>query len=201
VIDLGQYGKLLYPVRVDGDKWYYYWDRSGDGTTSDRGTLNGGKDKATHAVLNELFAFDINGQANTTIRDPNGKPVTTDTYRYATLNGVKLALPTIGTTPGNPYTQGTPIDNNPIGEVNPAYDDLMAIADGLGGTGTLLNGKPADWPYNDYWSASLTSNNTTNRFHDTLGLGSGYINSGYGLGGGFASDIERHVALQVLAVL
>ena len=35
VIDLGFYGKLIAPGVVDGGRWYYYWDRSGDGSSAD----------------------------------------------------------------------------------------------------------------------------------------------------------------------
>ena len=96
VIDLGStYGKLIAPVQVEG-KWYYHWDRSGDGT-SDNATaagqtpINGGVDWTTHVVLDDIFKYDINGIIN-----PVAGTDTTDTFRYATLNGVKVALPTYG---------------------------------------------------------------------------------------------------------
>ena len=61
VIDLGSYGKLIAPVQVDGVHWYYYWDRSGNGTNANTGTLNGGLDRITHEVLDGIFKQDING--------------------------------------------------------------------------------------------------------------------------------------------
>ena len=54
VIDLGSYGKLIAPVQVEG-AWYYYWDRSGNGTSADTGSLNGGLDYTTHDVLDGIF--------------------------------------------------------------------------------------------------------------------------------------------------
>ena len=35
VIDLGKnYGKLIQPVQVDGDHYFYFWDVSGDGVAN-----------------------------------------------------------------------------------------------------------------------------------------------------------------------
>ncbi len=45
VIDLGKnYGKLIQPVQVDGDHYFYFWDVSGDGvaTGTDRDGTPGG---------------------------------------------------------------------------------------------------------------------------------------------------------------
>jgi hypothetical protein len=55
IIDLGSYGKLIAPVQVDGNNWYYFWDRSGDGTSID-GT--GEADKVGHDVLDGIFNQD-----------------------------------------------------------------------------------------------------------------------------------------------
>ncbi|TXT21749.1 MAG: hypothetical protein FD134_2600, partial [Gallionellaceae bacterium] len=132
VIDLGGHGFLIAPVNVEGN-WYYYWDRSGDGTSADSGALNGGVDTTTHDVLD------------------------------ATLNGVQLALPTANGGAAYPnginaYQPGTAIDNSPAGETNPTYDDLLAIWDGYNGTGTgtNINGVPSDWQGGivRYWSAT-----------------------------------------------
>ena len=57
VINLGSYGKLIYPVQVDGGRYYYYWDRSGDGTSADVGSLNNGKDAVTYDILLGLFRY------------------------------------------------------------------------------------------------------------------------------------------------
>ncbi len=103
VIDLGSYGKLIAPVKVDGGKVYYYWDRSGDGTSNDSGTLNSGNDYIQHDVLDSIFNKDINGNTNNSVANVDGQFGTTDIYRYGTLNGVQLALPTIGGTSFPPY--------------------------------------------------------------------------------------------------
>jgi hypothetical protein len=99
VIDLGSYGKLIAPVQVDGGKWYYFWDLSGDGAAANTGSLNGGMDWTTHDVLDGIFNQDINGVVG-------GGGNTSDTYRYATINGVKLALPTAGGVTSSPYGSG-----------------------------------------------------------------------------------------------
>ena len=148
-IDLGAYGNLIAPVQVEGN-WYYFWDRSGDGTSSDSGTLNGGLDYTTHDVLNTIFSQDINGVTG-------GGGSTTDTYRYATLNSVHLALPTVGLA-GNSsgaIPVGTAVDNG--AQTNTRYDDLLAVwdANNGSGTGTNLNGTPVGWQESTYWSASL----------------------------------------------
>jgi hypothetical protein len=159
VIDLGPYGKLILPVQVDGGNWYYYWDRSGDGTSADTGTLNGGLDYTTRADLNFIFNADLSGQSV--------GATTTDTYRYATLNNVKLALPTSGVTPlatgdKNGTSVGSTTAANGSQAVNPAYDDLLAIWDAYNGTGTgtQTNGTPTGWANASYWSSNtLTSSN------------------------------------------
>jgi hypothetical protein len=117
VIDLGSDGKLILGVQVEG-KWYYHWDRSGNGTSANTGALNGSTDIVNHDVLDSIFQFDINGNLN-----PNTGTDTTDTYRYATINGLRLALPTYGgplngsgqVAPPqgfNTYQNGTAVSNN-----------------------------------------------------------------------------------------
>jgi len=81
VIDLGGYGKLIAPVNVGGN-WYYFWDMSGDGS-ADYSDWN------THNFLDGLFTKDSAGQTG-------GYGNTDNTYRYATLNGINVALPTMG---------------------------------------------------------------------------------------------------------
>lgn len=78
VIDLGADGQLTNPVQVGGN-WYYYWK-------SREHDHSGG--------LDALFNHDINGVTNTTVANVDGQYGTTDTYRYATINDVRLALPT-----------------------------------------------------------------------------------------------------------
>jgi hypothetical protein len=152
LVDLGASGKLFSPVQVEG-KWYYYWDRSGDGTNANAGSLNGSTDVMTHNALDLIFNQDINGNVN-----PSGN--TTDVYRYATISGVRLALPMFdgGMTPpsgiGN-YQNGTSATGTGTAN-NSSFDDLYAIWDVFNGTATTNNiaGTPTGWYSGDYWSAT-----------------------------------------------
>ena len=196
VIDLGSYGKLIAPVQVEG-KWYYFWDRSGDGTSASTGSLNGGVDYTTHNVLDSLFNLDINRVPNATVQNVDGSYGTTDSYRYATINGVSLALPTAGGQSSPPYganginnyQPGTTVSLNATSN-NATYNDLLAVWDAYNGSGTGMqtNGVPAGWlvSYYGYWSA--TPSVSGHAFGD-LGFG--------GVGDG--NDLNTHyVALQVL---
>jgi hypothetical protein len=180
VIDLGSYGKLIAPVQVEGN-WYYFWDRSGDGTSSLA-------DITTHDVLDGLFNHDINGVTNTTVANADNAYGTTDTYRYATLNGVNLALPTANggvATGANP--NGTAVSLNTTTN-NPTYNDLLAVWDAYngGGTGTPINGTPAGWNSFLYWSAT-----PSNSGHIDVNLITGHVSA-------FADVFADCVALQVL---
>ncbi|MDD2829060.1 MAG: hypothetical protein PHW18_05745 [Sulfuricurvum sp.] len=152
VIDLGAtYGFLIAPVHVGG-KWFYYWDRSGDGTSADTGILNGGVDYTTHDVLDGIFNHDINGTVNTTVANVDGLFGTTNDYRYATLNGVNLALPTSGTGLVNEPTSYYLNDNG-------AYTDLAAIWDAHN-TGYQTSGMPAGWSgVSGYYCSATPSTN------------------------------------------
>ena len=167
VIPLGNAGNLIAPVQVEGN-WYYFWDRSGDGTSANTGGLNGGVDYISHDVLDEIFNHDINGVTNITVANADGANGTTDIYRYATINGVNLALPTVGGESSPPfgpsgisayaistYQPGTAASLNST-TVNATYNDLLAVWDAYngGGTGTGTNGMPAGWGALDYWSAT-----------------------------------------------
>ena len=148
-IDLGEYGKLIMPVQIDGGKWYYYWDRSGDGTSSNAGGLNGGSDLVSRDEVSNVFYKDANGNDN-----PEGYK-TTQSYRYATINEVNLALPTLA---GGQIAwvhvapAGTTVGSSPASlgsnEVNPTYDDMAAIWDAYNGTATHNwgSGVPPGWP-------------------------------------------------------
>jgi hypothetical protein len=196
VIDLGSYGQLIAPVQVEG-KWYYFWDRSGDGTASDA-------DWTSHDVLDGLFNHDISGVSNTTDVNADSAFGTTDTYRYATLNGVHLALPTLNgeagvsaetaagtgyTTPwsGTEYTDAGSATNGTTGP----YADLTAIWDAYNGTstGSDISGVPPAWPTTGGpWTATPGGN----------GHLVGALHSG-GVWGGAPDDFsEYYVALQVL---
>jgi hypothetical protein len=180
VIDLGSYGKLIAPVQVEG-AWYYFWDRNGDGISRD-------DDKALRDVLGGIFTQDINGGTD-------GGGNTTDTYRYATLNGVHVALPTANG--GVAYPQGIGAFQNGTAYTDAgaasnasatSFNELLAIWDAYNGTGTGTNidGRPTGWENNAYWSATPSA----------------YGNASVDLGSGIVFDesdsSHRYVALQVL---
>jgi uncharacterized delta-60 repeat protein len=159
VIDLGSLGQLIAPVQVEG-KWYYHLDRNGDGTIAgDAYTMS---DANTYPLseIYDLFKQDVN--------DVSGSS-TNDTYRYATVNGVKLALPTLGTSPNEGLMFGTALNN--ATQTNPSYDDLSAIWDAYNGTlvgsyagqdlnstnrgsGNITSGAPSTWVNDSYVSAT-----------------------------------------------
>ena len=180
VINLGSYGKLIAPVQVDGVNWFYFWDRSGDGTSA-------GVDYTTHDVLDGIFNQDISGVVG-------GGGNTTDTYRYATLNGVHLALPTAGgvTSPPygaggiNNYEPGTAVGSN---VVNATYNDYLAVWDAYNGIGvgsTEIDGTPSGWQADYYWSATPSASG-----HADVYLYVGFV-------GDDTDNLDGYVALQVL---
>jgi hypothetical protein len=150
VIDLGGSGKLIAPIQVEG-KWYYFWDRNGDSTSN-------GSDITTHDVLDAIFNNDINGVTNTTVPNADGLFGTTDTYRYATINGVQVALPTLGTTSTSGLKAGSSASGTGTAD-NPTYNDMLVIWDALNGTGTGTNvsGLPPGWINSNYHSATTTA--------------------------------------------
>ena len=187
IIDLGDDGQLINPVFVDGN-WYYYWDRDGDG----EGMVNGNPDAGdwfTHDELDAIFMYDADGNLR-----PDHITDTNDTYRYAELGGYETALPTYGGDTSNDGTQvATEIDNDPQGEINPYYDDLVAIWDAfenhpdLANGITPENGTPAGWANGIYWSAS-TFDETK---HYSMDLTNGH-------GGTNGEENQSWVAVQVV---
>jgi uncharacterized delta-60 repeat protein len=187
VIDLGpEYGKLIYPVQVDGGHWYYYWDRSGDGTSANtRGAgYTNATDYTSRDVLYGIFTQDSNGATG-------GGGTTNNTYRYATLNGVHVALPTTGETPlTTGYRPGTAVGGSPASSgstaINPTYDDLLAVWDAYNGTGTGtdVNGTPPGWYDTVYFSATPSASG-----HAAVVLFYGLVGDGDG----------AYVALEVLS--
>ncbi|MDD2829061.1 MAG: hypothetical protein PHW18_05750 [Sulfuricurvum sp.] len=177
VINLGTYGLLIAPVHVGG-KWFYHWDLSGDGTSADAGSLNGGVDVTNHDVLDALFNHDINGTVNTTVANYDGAYGTTNDYRYATINGVQVALPTTGTGLAN-ETSGYSLSDNG------AYTDLTAIWDAFNG-GYIASGTPTGWPGSNYWSATPST------------YGHGVVDLIYAMVFGLSDNNSRYVVLQVL---
>jgi hypothetical protein len=146
-INLGSYGNLIAPVQVEGN-WYYFWDMSANGSA-------GAGDSVNHNFLDALFNHDINGVTNTTIANADGLFGTTDTYRYATISGVKVAVATVGMgTLSYGLQPGTSVNSGAVN--NPTYDDLLAIWDaGNGaGTGTGASGLPVTWGNGGYWSST-----------------------------------------------
>lgn len=185
----GDEAQLIAPVQVEGH-WYYHWDRSGNGTNASTGSLNGGADTTTHDVLDGIFANDISGTPNSTVPNADGNYGTTNIYRYATLNGVNLALPTAGETPlvTDAYRPGTAVADGAT--PNATYDDLLAIWDAHNGSGTgkTINGMPSGWPAGaGYWSATPSTN-----CHASVGMNDGYV---YDL---FDGNSNLFAALEVL---
>jgi hypothetical protein len=193
VISLGGYGNLMAPVQVEG-KWYYYWDRNRSGTWE----LGG--DFWTQNELGALLNKDINGNSN-----PGGAR-TDDTYRYGTINGVKLALPTAGGQAFAPYGQNQPnSSNNHVGKQpgtssyynstteNTTYNDYLAIWDYFNGTGTGtsegFNTTPPGWvPHgNSFWTSTPLQGS-----HASAMLDRGWIH------GNNSDSSSQFVALQVL---
>ncbi|WP_303662764.1 hypothetical protein [Sulfuricurvum kujiense] len=176
-INLGAYGNLIAPVSVNGN-WYYFWDLSGDGTSADAGALNGGVDYTTHNFLDGLFVYDINGVANTTVQNVDGNYGTTNDYRYATLNGVNLALLTSGTGLANETSSYYLNDNG-------TYTDLAAIW-AAHNSGNQTSGTPVGWQDSIYWSATPSTNGHA-----------GVLSYDGSVDGSFPDSDSEYVAVQV----
>jgi len=182
VINLGSgNGQLIAPVQVDGGKWYYYWDRDGNSTADIADTFasntsytygsNTYNTNYTYSQLYATFKEDINGVLGAS---------TNNTYRYATLNGVRLALPTIGGSDSLPYGPNgigslQPNTSVVLNEVNNAYDDLLAIWDAYATYSfvpernySAYNGKPPGWHFDSYISATPGNYMSAVRIYDGL---------------------------------
>jgi hypothetical protein len=213
-ISLGSsYGNLIAPVQVEG-LWYYYWDLSGDGTNADSGELNSESDRIEHDFLDEIFTKDINGVTG-------GGGNTSDTYRYATLNGVKLALPTFGGASVDGLTAGD--NNSQVGiqagttfgssssstTANGTYNDLLAIWDKYNGTSTATGAhgfSAMGWPVPPAYSSGVpdgwigNSSQTSNSTWSATSHSQGHVGVHLGRGSSFGiSDTAiYYVVLQVL---
>ena len=170
VINLGSgNGQLIAPVQVDGGKWYYYWDRDGSGSANDADMYTS-SGNYTFSQLFAVFKEDVNGVVGAS---------TNNTYRYATLNGVRLALPTIGGSDSLPYGPNgfgsQPNTSVVLNEVNSAYDDLLAIWDAYATYSfvpernySAYNGKPPGWHFDSYISATPGNYMSAVRIYDGL---------------------------------
>ena len=171
VINLGSgNGQLIAPVQVDGGKWYYYWDRDGSGSANiaDYFSSSG---NYTFSQLFAVFKEDVNGVVGAS---------TNNTYRYATLNGVRVALPTIGggnSLPFGPNGIGSLQPNTSVvlNEINNAYDDLLAIWDAYAAWNNSYysgyygwNGAPPGWSGDSYISATPGNYMSAVRVYDGL---------------------------------
>ena len=196
MIDLGSFGQLIAPIQVEG-KWYYYLDINKDGVQDGFGT----SDHLSHTTLNTYFNQTLEqlGSVSTT---PGG---TTDLVRYATINNVKLALPTYGgpldgtgkAAPLQGFNTSQNDTNYLVGSTttsardatansNPTYNDMLAIWDG-NGTGNVHAGAPLNWNAYHYWTATPTGST-----YVYIGMDSGYVVNNEVVGG------LKNIALQVL---
>jgi hypothetical protein len=175
VIDLGSFGQLTNPVRVEGN-WYYYWDGNKDSSA------NAG-DVRTMDYLESTFFGSSTGQ------------VITATNRTFTINGVQVMLPRSGMSAlnttaqsGTSYTDSGPSTNRTTSNT---YDDLLAIWDAYNGTstGTGISGTPGGWASGQYWTA--TPHSAT---HTVVNLGSGNTTI-------YNDTQSYYVALQVLPIV
>jgi len=207
VIDLGIYGKLIAPVQVEG-AWYYYWDRSGDGTSADIGALNGGNDFVDHNVLDGIFTSTL---AQVTAGTVGTGTDTTDLIRYANLNGVKVALPTANG--GVAYPQGLAQQQNgtSYSDAGPGtngttgtFNELLAIWDAYNGTGTGAGsagaiGAPAGWQTIGVAGFGVAKYVSATPEIDFITGGEDHASiSINGFAGAWSDQFGIHVALQVL---
>ncbi len=165
--DLGQ---LIKPYQVDG-KWYYHWDKNNNGI-ADLG------DATTMDDLATIFKYNTNGDLN-----KNTGGYVNNEFRFAILNGYKVALPTLGNGLPN-YYNGSNYDLvNPDSKnkTESFHNDLFAIWDAYNGDKTIAfnsadpasyqNGTPDGWVQAMYWAS--TNRDISKNFHDTLDFSNG----------------------------
>ncbi|MDT7524485.1 Ig-like domain-containing protein [Rhodoferax sp. TBRC 17198] len=187
-ISLGSMGKLIAPIQVEGN-WYYFYDKSGNGVAD-----------SADAISLEQLAINLGTIAS----------AITESNRTFTINGVTVKLPTYGGPVGvdgkptsfgakngtsysaNPLVSGDNL-NDPTPNGNATYNDYLAIWDGINGsgTGTGQYGVPAGWlPIVNYWSATPSPN------------GHAMVNLGAGMYGGevvaWTDNFTAYFAFQVL---
>ena len=188
MIELGSYGNLIKGVQVEGN-WYYYWDRSGDGTSANtQGSSNG----TTSSYATDTMTMDW---IESTFFGSSTGTVITESNRTFSINGVSVALPTANGgvaypgsinsyQPGTSYTDAGATTNG----TTSTYNDLLAIWDAYNGTttGTNVSGTPSGWTAGGYLSASPSSYG-----HAGVNLYNGHVGDG-------GNNDNLYVALQVL---
>ena len=181
VIDLGTdsagktFGKLILPITLNstqvdgGPKTFYYWDWDDDGIPDDG---------PSHNTLDKIFTktvTELDGAA-TPILSPDTTAYTgytTDTIRFAKINGVAVALPTLDNTLNN--STGYLASN----DSNNTRSDLSAIWDAYNGS-TMSATLPwyastGNYAYNnELWSATPT---TDLNLHYTLTTNNGRVSN------------------------
>ncbi len=141
-------GQLMNPVMVEG-KVYYIWDQNGNGVIDDQ---------LGHQILDPVFQYDQYGNREASYNRVGILGETDNTYRWATISGHQMAVPTYGSTVDGLgyadktstlsssnvwsfyyfYGTGVSVDApgySPAANYSP-YDDLLAIWDAYNGTGT-----------------------------------------------------------------
>ena len=131
---------------------------------------------------------------------------TTATFRYATLNGVSLALQYTGVNGSiNPGAiPGTSVGSLPASGgsnvANAPYSGVEAIWDAYNGTGTSTNidGTPPGWQGERYWLADLGSSLAQHNAHMTFNFSTGVVAYTFPTGSGDAPDEFHYAAVRVL---
>ena len=160
VIDLGAAnGKLIAPITLTstqvngGPKTYYYWDYSGNGASTEASGAgyNQITDKQTHDALDLIFKNNSSGVANAGTNTNNN-------FRYGTLMGISLALPTSSDGSGN-------LENNANTNMSNDFAAIWDVrANSKGGNGT-----PNLWGSPYYWAATQTGSNNHIFFNMSAG--------------------------------
>jgi hypothetical protein len=105
--------------------------------------MNGGMDDTIMTTLIPLFSHTIDEVAGATA----GK-VIDETHHYAWINGVHLALPTLGTAYGAAYNDNSIIISMSGTVANTTYSGLLGIWDSQNTSGTINHvgyGTPSGW--------------------------------------------------------
>ena len=189
VIDLGLGGQLIKPWQVNGGKFYYFWDRSGDGIANLA-------DATSHNALDINFTLNINGALESAANAVGTVGETDNTFRFADVLGVKVALPTLGAAANATGAQigtavGSVVTTDGSNAINPTYDDLMAIWDAYNGQGLLGNvaGVPPGW----WMAGNYASATPAGLLHASLNLSTGTV-----INDNPEASTNLFVALQVL---